>query len=83
MEQKTISLDIQNSHLGKMYNDLGEHWNEKGKERAVEMVPIGPHRLLLLPGRSYYVPTIYYSPPTGRALGLRIRGPFVSAPGEA
>lgn len=28
--QKTISEDIQNSHLGKMYKDLGEHWNEKG-----------------------------------------------------
>ena len=30
MEQKTISLDIQNCHLAKLYKDLGEHWNEKG-----------------------------------------------------
>lgn len=28
--QGMIAQDIKNSHLGKINNDLGEHWNEKG-----------------------------------------------------
>ncbi len=30
VSQDTISVDIQNSQLGKMYETLGESWNDKG-----------------------------------------------------
>jgi DNA-binding transcriptional regulator LsrR (DeoR family) len=30
LDKATVSRELQNSQMGKMQQDLGEHWNDKG-----------------------------------------------------